>query len=182
MADLIGTLREDHDNARRLLDLLEHEADAFAAGEDADFDVIEGVIDYFRGYLDAYHHPLEDRIVARLKGAAPDRMQAVDDLLRQHQTLRRALHDVADDLDKMHIEVEMPRSRIVDGLKGFAQAYRSHMAGEEADFFPLAEAVLGAADWQAIQTEMTGQHDPLFGGREGFDGLRKRLLAADSGG
>jgi len=179
-ASLIATLREDHDNARRLLDLLQHEADQFAAGEDADFDIIESVVDYFRGYPDGYHHPIEDRILVLLKMADAERSKPVDDLLHQHERLRESLEGVVADLDSLRIEQEMPRDRIVDRLKGFAEAYRAHMDSEEAAFFPLAETLLDEADWQAIDDDMTAHRDPLFAGKEGFDGLRKRLLAADA--
>ncbi len=179
-APLIATLREDHDNARRLLDLLLHEANLFAAGEDADFDIIESVIDYFRGYPDSYHHPVEDRILVRLKMVDADKSGPVDDLLHQHARLRESLEGVLADLENMRIELEMPRERMVDHIKGFALAYRAHMDSEEAAFFPLAETLLGADDWRAIADDMTAHHDPLFAGKEGCDGLRKRLLAADA--
>jgi hemerythrin-like domain-containing protein len=55
---VLASLREDHANASRLLDLLDCESQAVRRGEDVDYDVIEGVIDYFKGYPDAFHHPL----------------------------------------------------------------------------------------------------------------------------
>ena len=170
-------LREDHANASRLLDLLDYESEAVRRGEDADYDVIEGVIDYFKGYPDAFHHPLEDQIFNRLSQADPTRAEAIGNLLAEHETMRRETARLAAALDSVRLEAEVPRNDIVEKIEAFVTMYRGHMVAEDERFFPVAAETLGDADWAAIRQNINEQDDVLFRGKEGFEGLRKRLLA-----
>ena len=173
----LANLREDHANASRLLDLLDHEAQAVRSGDDADYDVIEGVIDYFKGYPDAFHHPLEDQIFNRLSKADPTRAKAIGDLLAEHAAMRKETVELAAALDSVRLEAEVPRNNIVEKIEAFVAMYRGHMVAEDAQFFPVAVEVLGDTDWEAIRQNINEHDDLLFRGKEGFEGLRKRLLA-----
>jgi hemerythrin-like domain-containing protein len=173
----LANLREDHANAARLLDLLDLEARAVRSGDDADYDVIEGVIDYFKGYPDAFHHPLEDQIFNRLSEADPIRAKAIGDLLAEHEAIRKETVDLAAALDSVRLEAEVPRNNIVEKIEAFVAMYRGHMMAEDARFFPVAAAVLGDTDWEAIRQNVNEHDDLLFRSKEGFEGLRKRLLA-----
>ena len=173
----LANLREDHANAARLLDLLDLEARAVRSGDDADYDVIEGVIDYFKGYPDAFHHPLEDQIFNRLSEADPARAKAIGNLLAEHETIGKETAELAAALDSVRLEAEVPRNKIVERIAAFVAMYRGHMVAEDERFFPVAAETLGDADWTAIGQNTNEQDDLLFRGKEGFEGLRKRLLA-----
>jgi hemerythrin-like domain-containing protein len=179
MADspLLVRLRDDHANAARLLSLLDREVQMVRGGEDADYDVIEGVIDYFKGYPDAYHHPLEDIVYSQLLKAAPERAKKVGDLLADHQAMRRDIADLATALDTVRLEAELPRDNIAQKIEAFVAMYRGHMTAEDERFFPVSAEVLTPADWDDILEKLDDGPDLFFRGKEGFEGLRKRLLA-----
>jgi hemerythrin-like domain-containing protein len=145
-SSLLSSLREDHVNAARLLDLLTREAQMIRDGDDVDYDVIEGVLDYFTGYPDAFHHPLEDQVLNRLLAVDPDRAAAIGDLLADHARMRRDTADLFTTLKGVRLEAEIPRDTLLQKLDSFVEMYRAHMAAEEDRFFPLAEEVLGAVD------------------------------------
>ncbi len=171
----VTALSEDHANARRLLDILAREAQLIRDGEDADYEVIEGVTDYFGGYPEVYHHPVEDRIFERLMTVDAARVKPLCDLLAEHGQLRLKLADVVSALRDVRLEAEVPRHNIVRRIEAFVDTYRRHMDAEDRLFFPLAAALLSDADWAAAGA-VAAVSDPLFAAKEGFDGLRKRLL------
>lgn len=174
---ILSSLREDHTNARRLLDILMREAQLIRDGDDADYEVIEGITDYFKGYPDACHHPIEDRMFQRMVVVDAARVKAVGDLLVEHGQLRRKLADVVAALRDVRLEAEVPRNNIVSRLESFVDAYRRHMDAEDRQFFPLAAAMLDDDGWAAVGSAAASVGDPLFAAKEGFDGLRKRMLA-----
>ena len=63
---VIKTLREEHANIARLLSALEHQMLVFAGGDRPDYDVVQGVADYFFDYPDRCHHPKEDAVLAQM--------------------------------------------------------------------------------------------------------------------
>ena len=67
MPALIDSLRRDHANMEFLLKVLEQEIAVFDRSDRPDFDIIEGVVDYFRCYPAQCHHPKEDLLFAKLK-------------------------------------------------------------------------------------------------------------------
>jgi len=174
---ILARLREDHANTARLLRLLDRESKVVRDGDDADYDVVEGVIDYFKGYPDAFHHPLEDIIYSQLSKADPVRAEGVGDLLSDHQTMRRETDELARALGTVRLEAEVPRDHIAQKIDAFVAMYRGHMAAEDERFFPLAAEVLEDSDWAAILKQLDDAPDLFFHGKEGFEGLRKRLLA-----
>jgi len=94
MTYVVEVLRQEHRNIEKLLRVLEQELSVFNRGERPNYEVILGVIDYFKDYPDSCHHPKEDMIFERLKSR--DRVAAanIGDLETEHQEgagrLRRA--------------------------------------------------------------------------------------------
>ena len=69
MPALIDSLRRDHADMELLLKVLEQEIAVFDRSNRPDFDIIEGVVDYFRCYPAQCHHPKEDLLFAKLRRA-----------------------------------------------------------------------------------------------------------------
>jgi hemerythrin-like domain-containing protein len=179
MARLLEALLEDHRNAERLLGALEHQVEAFAEGRTPDYDVIVGAAEYFIGYPNLCHHPMEDAIAARLLATRPDEAAAIADLAGEHELthdrarrFRRTMRELLGDTD-------IARETVVEAARRFMTYERRHMQAEEQFFFPLAEQLLTPADWAAIEAELTGRSDPLFGAEcaASFRKLREQLLA-----
>ena len=71
MSELLPRLHEDHTNTLRLLTLIDRQAELMDGGGRPDWDIVQGVVDYFLTYPDLRHHPLEDQILARLRSRDP---------------------------------------------------------------------------------------------------------------
>ena len=65
MGGILDTLRSDHANMARLLNILERQVSAFREGEAPDYEIVQGVVEYFLDYPDLCHHPKEDLLARR---------------------------------------------------------------------------------------------------------------------
>ena len=178
MAKVIDALREEHRNLARLLRALEHQVAIFDDGGAPDYDVIVGVADYFLDYPDRCHHPKEEVIVRRLRAMHPAEASEFD-LTREHSNMHELAVGFRQTVAELLADTDIPRQEIVDAAYEFIDHQRRHMFHEEASFLPLAERVMSADDWQAIDAELGTRADPVFGGRVEamFRTLSERLLA-----
>ncbi|HXQ11962.1 MAG TPA: hemerythrin domain-containing protein [Caulobacteraceae bacterium] len=179
MAAVIEALREEHLNISRLLGALEHQVEVFASALAPDYDVVVGVTDYFLDYPDRFHHPKEDAVFARLQATWPEEAAAIGDLLGEHRALHARAQRFHQTVSELLNDTDIPRADIVDAGRNFIEAERRHMRKEEECFLPLAERLLTSADWAEIESKLSIQPDPVFGGRleEKFKKLSERLLA-----
>ena len=179
MVTVIYTLREEHRNIARLLNALEHQIEIFARAGAPDYDVIRGIAEYFRDYPDRCHHPKEDVVFDRLRARFPRDAAEVGDLATEHRKTAERARWFRDTVDALLNDAEIARETVVNAARDFIEAERRHMAMEEEQFFPLAEARLTPEDWSGIESDLVTERDPLFGDRveAEFEGLRKRLLA-----
>ena len=63
---ILRTLREDHRNMGRLLDVLESQIEVFRRGDKPDYEILTETVDYCLNYPERFHHPLEDQIFRRI--------------------------------------------------------------------------------------------------------------------
>ena len=80
MSAIIEQLNQEHANMSRILDLLEHEIEAFGRGEVADFHLVQEIMDYCLDYPEACHHPKEDAIYAVMIDRRPNLANKIADL------------------------------------------------------------------------------------------------------
>ncbi len=172
-------LREEHLNLSRLLDALDHQISVFAAAARPDYDVICGIADYFLDYPDRRHHPKENVVFEVLADGHPDATSGLGDLMREHRTIHEQAVRFRNVVGALLNDVDIARSTIVGAAGQFIDAQRRHMRLEEDLFFPVAESLLSADAWSAIEQRILGESDPLFGDADDkrFAVLRERLLA-----
>jgi hemerythrin-like domain-containing protein len=179
MTAVIETLHEDHRNIARLLAALEHQIQIFADAGQPDYDVVVGVADYFLDYPDRCHHPKEDAIVERLRLAHPDAAAAVADLIGEHVAVHERALRFRQTVKDLLNDTDIARAEIVDSARRFIEFQWRHMRKEEQTFLPLADRLLAADDWRAIEAKLAARTDPVFGDRVEamFKTLSERFLA-----
>ena len=179
MASVVEALREEHRNIARLLDALEHQTKMLAGATGPDYEILQGIANYFCNYPDRCHHPKEDAVLKRLRARHPEEAAAIGDLAREHRDAAARAHRFRDNVHALFRDAVMPRDTIVGAARSFIEAERRHMRMEEEHFFPVAEKKLAPEDWQSIEEQLRKERDPLFGERveEEFSWLRERLLA-----
>ena len=175
---VIEILRQEHRNIEKLLLVLERELDVFARGKRPDYEVVHAVIAYFQVYPDAYHHPLEDRVLEKLKVRDSAAAAKIGDLASDHQRGAARLREVARAVESVLADRELLRQTVNDIIRNFIEQERRHMTMEERVFFPAAIKALKPADWVEIAAKLTDQKDPLFNEivEEKFEVVRSHIL------
>jgi hemerythrin-like domain-containing protein len=176
---IIDALREEHRNIEKLLLVLEQEVSVFDRGGRPDYEVMRAVIAYFRVYPVGYHHPQEDAVFAKLRARDAAGAARIGDLAAEHGRGAEHLHRVAQAVESVRMDREIPRQTVVDIVRGFIAHERLHMAMEERDFFPAALKALQPGDWAELASlRPDGLRDPLFSeaAEERFATVRRHIL------
>ncbi|NIR28797.1 MAG: hypothetical protein GWN84_05665 [Gammaproteobacteria bacterium] len=184
MANVLESLRNDHENMRVLLDILESQMAVFGGGEYPNVLLIEDILDYLRGYPTLCHHPMEDLVYDKLHTrVSSDVLERIGDLQAEHEELARLTSELAAGVDNVLPDPKAPRSRFVALAKEFLDRYRRHMELEETVLFPAAAKHLSENDWAAIDRELARHRDPLFGKRleERFANLHHAIMVVARG-
>jgi hemerythrin-like domain-containing protein len=182
MAGMIDSLREEHRNFGKLLDVLEGEIELTSVGGDPDWNVLHAIASYFCEYPDRGHHPKEDAVFRRLQARFPEAARPVGDLLGEHQEVRLRVQRFRDHIQSIFLEDVLPRERLVGAARAFMDAEWRHMQREEEMFYPLAEKHLAEYDWQWIGSQLRSERDLQFrqGIEQVFQIVRNSQLARES--
>jgi hemerythrin-like domain-containing protein len=156
---VIEALLREHRDLELLLAALGRQIHVFAEGGSPDYDVVRGVADYLLEVPDRSHHPKEDIVFARLVEAHPHRALAISGLRREHRALGRGAAWFAETINALLNGSDIPRAAIVAAARSYVTAQRRHMREEEQTYFPLADRLLSASDWLAIEAELARRSD-----------------------
>lgn len=175
---IIERLSREHRNIEVLLSVLERELEVFDRGDRPDYEVIRAIISYFEVYTEVYHHPQEDRVLAKLEIRDPAAAKKVGGLAVEHQKGSECLRRVAHAIDSVLADREILREDVDNIIREFIEHERWHIMMEDRDFFPAALKALEPEDWTEIASALTRREDPLFSeaAEETFDAVRTRIL------
>lgn len=163
MTDSIAYWHAEHVNFGRLLGLLETQLDCFHRGDSPDYELMLDVMYYMTHYPDQIHHPKEDLAFARIVAREPGMRGAVDELQRQHDSLRESGAELVRVLDDIVNGSVVARDRVEGPARDYIARFRGHVQKEETEVFPAAARALSASDWTAINDAVAHREDPLFG-------------------
>jgi hemerythrin-like domain-containing protein len=178
MAKAIEELQLDHANFLKLLKVLEEELAVFDSGEAPDYEIIDSVAAYFTDYAERFHHPLENRIFARLKERAGSAVASISHLPREHERLSEEAASFRALTQSVLQEAEIPRALFHERARRFIEQERAHIAGEEKHFFSKVTALLDEEELNRLLPEEEKESDPLFDKevKEEYRLLAQRLL------
>jgi hemerythrin-like domain-containing protein len=179
MPDAMLLLQLEHNNTVRLLSVLERLCERLEAGEPPEHELLELVVEYFRGFPEECHHPKEDLIYRKLRHRDPEAAEAVGDLLDEHERLAMVTRQMATLTQKArHNGVRS--EELANALRQFVTGYEHHLLQEERLFFPIALDKLTGDDWAAIDFGVFDQRDPLFDDatESRFRELREQIWAS----
>jgi hemerythrin-like domain-containing protein len=163
MPRVIDRLLAEHVNLERLVRLLHRQPSLLAIPDAPNIGLLVDTLFYLTRFPDVTHHPLEDRIVERLR--ARDALPAglADEIEAQHVTLARQGLALLGDLEGALRQDTMSPEGAEANIRLYAERLRHNMAVEELALFPAAVRELGDEDWHMIE-HMTpaGEPDPLF--------------------
>jgi hemerythrin-like domain-containing protein len=155
MNDVTRSLLLEHDHMREMLTIFDEQLMIFEKAGQPDYELLSDSLAYCKDYLGVWHHPREDRLLDLFKKREAQKARSLQELDGQHRTLAehtsqvvRVFRDVAE-RGRVHL-----REDLVSSGRSLSGEYRHHIRWEEANFFPMIEQSLEAADWEVARRDM----------------------------
>lgn len=129
-----------------------------------DFELLRAVLLYIAEFPHRRHHPKESLwLFPALRRRAPHLSAVIDRLEADHhegeQTTARLMHTLL----AFEVLGERRRADFERAVQDYTAAYLEHMALEEQELLPAAEALLDSADRAALDSAFKVNRDPLTG-------------------
>ncbi|MCF8470363.1 MAG: hemerythrin domain-containing protein [Parvibaculum sp.] len=161
MIDPLQSLTDEHERIRAMLTSFETELDHFEQAQTPDYDVLQGSIAYCQEFLDNWHHPREDALVALLKRRAPKDSMTCEELEMQHSKLAQSAAKLVRIFDAVEHDAHFIRENLVRQGRSLLRDYRWHLDWEDTNFFPVLRNNLLPEDFQQIAERFADITDPL---------------------
>jgi hemerythrin-like domain-containing protein len=145
-----------------LLHILEQEIAVFDGADRPDFDIVAGIVDYFRSCTAQCHHPKEDLLFAKLKARNPEGAAAMIDIVAERGQAARRLERFARLVDEVVDDQQIARGVLDAAVREFVEHEQRHMQLEERELLPNALASLNAQDWADLDARLDDTSNSLF--------------------
>jgi hemerythrin-like domain-containing protein len=162
MYGVVSALYVEHQYVARLLEVLEDQIGAASRNEPIDRQASLAVMSYMTQYPDAYHHPREDAMFARLAKRDSSLAKRIAEVERGHRTIGSAGKQLLADLQRLEDGTRIDEGKVVSCMNDYVNALREHMAIEERDLFRRARELLDARDLEEIDRAFARVIDPIF--------------------
>lgn len=163
MKDAISILKSEHRSISAVLHGLKELA---RMAQDATvrprFQVLRSMLRYIDEYPERLHHPKEDEhLFARVAARAPQARKLIDELKKEHEQGAGLIRELERTL--LFFEEGWPAGgrAFQQAVDAFADFHWQHMRKEELELLPIAERVLTAGDWRAIERAFATNLDPI---------------------
>ncbi len=144
------------------------------------FDVLRAMLFYIDEFPERLHHPKEsDLLFPRVVRLAPQTLEAVTQLEKDHAHSEAAVRELQHLLLAWELLGESRHAAFDTAVRRYVVAYLAHMKLEETAILPVAQAVLGDADWAELDAAFANNCDPLTGQHPrdpAFDRLFTRIV------
>jgi hemerythrin-like domain-containing protein len=159
--DVVAALIVEHRHMARLLDALDQQLSVASHGGRIDREAVRSVMHYMTEHPDAYHHPREDAMFARLERRDPGLRKRIAAIERAHRTLGAAGKKLLAAAEREPGRADND-SELAARIGAYVSAQREHMTIEERDLFPRARQLLDGDDLAAIDRDFRRVTDPIF--------------------
>jgi len=180
MPKALTIIRDEHRSIAAILHGMEYLVDRIRARKaKINPRVFAAMIYYLDTFSERMHHPKEDRyLFSAMRSRGGEAATIVADLEREHAAGGEALRQLEQCLMRYEEGGDKEFPAFAQAVARFVREYRDHMHKEEDIVFPLAERLLSASDWQAIDRAFEENRDPLAGERDtrDFEKLFDRIV------
>lgn len=126
------------------------------------FDVLRAMLFYIDEFPEKHHHPKEsDLLFPRLARVAPQTLETIKRLERDHMQGETAVRELQHKLLAWELLGESRRSAFVDEAERYVGFYLEHMRLEETELLPLADTLLDDNDRRELDAAFSSHVDPL---------------------
>ena len=180
MAKTLNIIRDEHRSIAAILHGMEFLVERIRKrGAKIAPRVFRAMIYYLDTFSERMHHPKEDHFLFHaMRRRGGEAAAAVSELEREHAAGGDALRRLEQSLVRYGEGGDREFPAFAEAVARFVGDYRGHMHKEETVVFPLAERLLSAADWQAIDRAFEENRDPLAAERQtrDFEKLFERIV------
>jgi hemerythrin-like domain-containing protein len=180
MSKTLNIIRDEHRSIAAILHGMEFLVQKIRARKKkVDPRVFHAMLYYLDTFSERIHHPKEDRFLFKaMRERSAEADTHIADLEEEHARGEDALRRLAQCLIRYEEGGEREFPAFEREVENFVRNYRDHMRKEEDVVFPLAERLLSAQDWQAIDHAFEENRDPLAGERDtrDFEKLFARIV------
>ena len=171
MPKTLNIIRDEHRSIAAILHGMEYLVQRIRARrKKVDPRVFHAMLYYLDTFSERMHHPREDTYLFKaMRERSAEAGTFIADLEEDHVRGEDALRRLAQCLIRYEEGGEREFPAFEREVENFVRNYRDHMRKEEDVVFPLAERLLGASDWQAIDRAFEENRDPLADERDTRD-------------
>jgi len=171
MAKALNIIRDEHRSIAAILHGMEYLVERIRTrNAKVNPRVFSAMIYYLDTFSERMHHPKEDRFLFQaLRSRGGEAATVVADLETEHAAGGDALRRLEQCLMRYEEGGDKEFPAFAAAVEKFVREYRDHMHKEESIVFPLAQRLLSAADWQAIDRAFEENRDPLAADRDTRD-------------
>ncbi len=177
----LDVIRDEHRALAGMLTALRTIVRDVAAGRAApDFALLRAMVFYVHAFPERLHHPKETGLLFRaLRDRGAPATATLDRLDEDHERGEAAVMRLAMALLEYEQLGESRRAAFADAVEDYVAAYLRHMELEEREVLPLAERLLDADAWRAIDEAFAQNRDPLTGHppEQAYRALFSRIVA-----
>ena len=168
MSDAVSILKSEHRTISALLHGLKELARmAHDTTTRPRFQVLRSMLRYIDEYPERLHHPKEDEhLFARVLERAPEARLLIEELQAEHEEGARLIRELERALLFFEEGWPIGAREFEAAVEAYADFHWQHMRKEEQQLLPLAERVLTAEDWRAIDRAFAANDDPVAALRE----------------
>jgi hemerythrin-like domain-containing protein len=175
-------LKHEHQVILMVLGAAEREASSIAAGHAVDVDRVAAMVDFIRTFADKCHHAKEEDLlfVKMIEKGFPREMGPIGVMLHEHELGRSYVRAVDEALAAAGRGEEAARTRVRDGLLGYAQLLRAHIEKEDSILYPMADRAFSEQDQDELLTafERVEREEMGEGVHEKYHRLAHELASA----
>jgi hemerythrin-like domain-containing protein len=150
-------LLPEHDLIRRVITVLDREAERIGEGRDVNPVFIDRIVDFIYTYADRVHHGKEVEVLFReldTKPLSPEHRQMMERLVREHVEMRHLAEDLVEARERYAEGDEAALKTVEDTIDRLSDLYPDHFQTEEQTFFPAAQSYLDDSEKEAILEAM----------------------------
>ena len=175
MSKALSIIRDEHRSIAAIMHGMDYLVSKMRAGRAAiDPRVFRAMIYYLDTFSERVHHPKEDRyLFSAMRNRGAEAQAVVADLEREHAMGGDALRHLEQCLVRYEEGGAKEFPAFARAVDKFVQEYHAHMRKEEDVAFPMAERLLDAADWRAIDRAFEENRDPLAVERDEKDDQKR---------
>jgi hemerythrin-like domain-containing protein len=154
MSELCRSLEAEHRVIERVLEALDMNTEAVAAGAPVDKAFFTEAIAFVREYADGVHHQKEEQVLfPRLVAAGvPREGGPVGVMLYEHDEGRRLVRIMYEALAGASAGDTKARATLVDATRQYVTLLRAHIQKEDMILFPMADRIIPIRQREIVQT------------------------------